>query len=86
MRKLNAHLDWSQADVVSIQKYLAGYDSGITIYSGDFIADWLLSGIHESKWIIKTAKTVKRADCVFQTKVATDSRRILPPIPRESCH
>jgi hypothetical protein len=26
------------------------------------------------------------ADCVFQTKVATDSRRSLPPIPRESCH
>jgi len=25
-------------------------------------------------------------DCVFQTKVATDSRRSLPPIPRESCH
>jgi hypothetical protein len=24
--------------------------------------------------------------CVFQTKVATDSRRSLPPIPRESCH
>ena len=28
----------------------------------------------------------KRLDCVFQTKVATDSRRSLPPIPRESCH
>jgi len=26
------------------------------------------------------------ATCVFQTKVATDSRRSLPPIPRESCH
>jgi hypothetical protein len=25
-------------------------------------------------------------ECVFQTKVATDSRRSLPPIPRESCH
>ncbi len=24
--------------------------------------------------------------CVFQTKVATESRRSLPPIPRESCH
>ncbi|MCL1481105.1 MULTISPECIES: hypothetical protein [unclassified Marinobacter] len=24
--------------------------------------------------------------CVFQTKVATDSSRSLPPIPRESCH
>jgi len=24
--------------------------------------------------------------CVFQTKVATGSRRSLPPIPRESCH
>jgi len=24
--------------------------------------------------------------CVFQTKVATDSTRSLPPIPRESCH
>ena len=27
-----------------------------------------------------------RPECVFQTKVATDSRRSLPPIPRESCH
>jgi type I restriction enzyme R subunit len=27
-----------------------------------------------------------RVECVFQTKVATDSRRSLPPIPRESCH
>ena len=26
------------------------------------------------------------AACVFQTKPATDSRRKLPPIPRESCH
>ena len=24
--------------------------------------------------------------CVFQSKVATDSRRKLPPIPREGCH
>ena len=24
--------------------------------------------------------------CVFQTKPATDSRRNLPPIPRECCH
>jgi hypothetical protein len=24
--------------------------------------------------------------CVFQAKFATDSRRSLPPIPRESCH
>ena len=24
--------------------------------------------------------------CVFQTKPATDSRRSLPPIPRECCH
>jgi hypothetical protein len=29
---------------------------------------------------------LKPIDCVFQTKVATDSRRSLPPIPRESCH
>jgi hypothetical protein len=30
--------------------------------------------------------SLSRATCVFQTKVATDSRRSLPPIPRESCH
>ena len=29
---------------------------------------------------------IQAAHCVFQTKVATDSRRSLPPIPRESCH
>lgn len=28
----------------------------------------------------------ERAECVFQSKVATDSRRKLPPIPREGCH
>ena len=27
-----------------------------------------------------------RLSCVFQSKVATDSRRKLPPIPREGCH
>ncbi len=30
--------------------------------------------------------TIFTGVCVFQTKVATDSRRSLPPIPRESCH
>ncbi|WP_303293730.1 hypothetical protein [Marinobacter sp. ST-43] len=34
----------------------------------------------------KLALKRKIAVCVFQTKVATDSRRSLPPIPRESCH
>ena len=31
-------------------------------------------------------KKMYAEECVFQTKVATDSRRSLPPIPRESCH
>jgi len=78
MRKLSVQLDWSQADVVSIQQYLAGYDSGITIYSGDFIADWLLSGIHESKWIIKTVKTVKRADGSYKYVRTINWNRRLP--------
>jgi hypothetical protein len=29
---------------------------------------------------------VPEGNCVFQTKVATDSRRSLPPISRENCH
>jgi hypothetical protein len=33
---------------------------------------------------VKVRRAMKR--CVFQTKPATDSRRSLPPIPRESCH
>ncbi|MBL3557595.1 MULTISPECIES: hypothetical protein [Marinobacter] len=78
MKKLNARLDWNRADVISIQKYLAGYDSGITIYSGDYTADWLLSGIYESKWIIKTAKTVKRADGSYKYVRTLNWNRMLP--------
>jgi molecular chaperone DnaK (HSP70) len=34
-----------------------------------------------------TTRTVVAAvDCVFRAKVATDSGRILPPIPGEGCH
>jgi SNF2 family DNA or RNA helicase len=35
---------------------------------------------------MRIEQRIGRIDCVFQTKVATDSRRSLPPIPRESCH
>jgi len=34
----------------------------------------------------RSLQSILSAMCVFQTKVATDSRRSLPPIPRESCH
>ncbi|MCG5534297.1 O-antigen ligase family protein, partial [Halorhodospira sp. 9621] len=42
-----------------------------TPYIFAFLAGWLC---------------VTSPKCVFQTKVATDSRRSLPPIPRERCH
>ena len=35
---------------------------------------------------IPNTTLLRQIECVFQTKVATDSRRSLPPIPRESCH
>ena len=37
-------------------------------------------------WRSKQNTAPEEQACVFQTKVATDSRRSLPPIPRESCH
>ena len=41
----------------------------------------------ELKLTVNATKThIAHSGCVFQTKVATDSRRSLPPIPRESCH
>lgn len=60
MKSLEVQLDWNEADVVSIQKYLSGYDKELTVYSGDFTADWLLSDIHSSQWIIKTSKTIEK--------------------------
>jgi len=78
MKKLNALLNWNQADVVSIQKYLAGYDAGVAIYSGDFKADWLLSEIHSNKWIVKTDKTVKRADGSYKYVRTINWNRRLP--------
>ena len=78
MKKINAQLDWNQADVATIQKYLGGYDAGVVIYSGNFKADWLLSGIHDSKWIIKTAKTVKRSNGSYRYAQTINWNRRLP--------
>jgi len=36
------------------------------------------------KWVV--FEVLKTKECVFHAKTATDSRRILPPIPRQSCH
>ena len=59
MKPISVCIDASANDAVSIQKYLSGYDRSIRIYSGDFTADWLLTNIHASKWLIKTKKTIK---------------------------
>ena len=59
MRPISTSIDARTTDVVRIKKYLSGYDSSIRIYSGDFTADWLLTDIHASKWLIKTKKTIK---------------------------
>lgn len=59
MKPISVSINANTTDVVSIQKYLSGYDKSIEIYSGDFTADWLLSDIHASKWLTKTTKTIK---------------------------
>ena len=43
-------------------------------------------GTTDSKQAVSLSLRQFMVTCVFQTKVATDSRRSLPPIPRESCH
>src|SRR5690606_25619723 len=48
------------------------------------LARRLLNNINQR--ILQLDEEILAYDCVFQTKVATDSRRSLPPIPRESCH
>ena len=58
MKTLNVELDRSQCDVISIEKYLAGYDASLSIYTGNFTAGWLLSDIHSDRWIITTPKTI----------------------------
>lgn len=59
MKELDFKLNASKHDVVSIRKYLAGYDSELAIYHGDYTADWLLSDVQSSKWIVKTSKTIQ---------------------------
>ena len=52
---------------------------------GEYVASLLTKDAHEDQ-LVELMTGRKQGDCVFQTKVATDSRRSLPPIPRESCH
>ncbi len=51
---------------------------------GDVLVVWKLDRLARS--LKDLVEIVQDLQCVFQTKVATDSRRSLPPIPRESCH
>lgn len=57
MKQLSIKLDPSKADVISIEEYLSGFEAELAIYSGTYKADWLLSDIHASQWIVKTKKT-----------------------------
>lgn len=42
--------------------------------------------LERNPWYEEGKPCVYVGSCVFQTKPATDSRRKLPPIPREACH
>ncbi|NVE90725.1 hypothetical protein [Vreelandella titanicae] len=78
MKKLKAQLNWDTTDVISIQKYLSGYDKGTTIYSGDFTADWLLTDIHSSRWVVRTAKTISNEDGTYKYVRTFNWSRLLP--------
>ncbi|MCX7553726.1 hypothetical protein OS175_07535 [Marinicella sp. S1101] len=82
MKTLNVKLDNAKSDVESITRYLNGYDASIAIYNGDFTSDWLLSDIHDPKWLIRTNKTVKSGDgykyvkTINWDRVLADSSRL----------
>lgn len=59
MKKVNVHLDSAHPDTNNIISLLAGYDSAIKLYEGDYTAPWLLSNIHSTKWYLKTEQTMK---------------------------
>lgn len=59
MSKVILNVDSNQ-NVIEIQKYLSGYDATTSIYNGDYKSSWLLSDVHDEKWILKTNKTVKK--------------------------
>jgi len=59
MKTINLDLDSNHPDTKNIISLLAGYDSAMKLYSGDYTAPWLLSDIHDIKWYMKTTKTIK---------------------------
>jgi len=76
-----------------IPQTLANWQEHFSIYFPELTA--MVSASMESNGEEKSAPVLEDPGativsymgmCVFQTKVATDSRRSLPPIPRESCH
>ncbi len=62
MKLMPVKISSTNPDVTSIKEYLAGYESAISIYNGDYTASWLLNGIHEKRWEIKTKRTVKKTN------------------------
>jgi len=67
-------------------KSRGGKDVGLKLPVGEINGERLWLYIRLYNAIHYGLRVEKAPGCVFQTKVATDSRRSLPPIPRESCH
>jgi predicted negative regulator of RcsB-dependent stress response len=71
--------DWDGAIKALRQAYANAKSEGVS-YGAD-------AYLRLPKYLYEAGKSDEAwSECVFQTKVATDSRRSLPPIPRESCH
>lgn len=53
-------------DIIKVKEFLAGYDSAMRIYDGDYKAAWLLSDVHSPVWKLKTNKTISLGDQKFK--------------------
>lgn len=60
MKEIEIEIETNSADIIELSQYLAGYDSEVNIFSGEYSAGWLLSDVHSSTWVIKTTKTIKK--------------------------
>ena len=58
--------------------FIGDHDEVVTAY------DMISNSLSQASMQVSSAELQKA--CVFQRKVATDSRGKLPPIPREGCH
>lgn len=59
MKMINLDLGANHPDTNNIIALLAGYDSAMKLYEGNYTASWLLSDIHDIKWHLKTTQSIK---------------------------